>query len=75
MLLFPLLCDELLQRPDASPELRRVCLYVLLGDDKLNIVGLHFFELLLARRLLSPIATPWWRRGRMAMKLLGPGGE
>ena len=20
-------------------------------------------------------ATPWWRRGRMAMKLLGPGGE
>ena len=26
--------------------MRRVCLYVLLGDDKLNIVGLHFFELL-----------------------------
>lgn len=44
--LFPCVGDELLQRPDASPELRRVCLYVLFGDDKLNIVGLHFFELL-----------------------------
>lgn len=30
---------------------------------------------LLAERQQAIAATPWWRRGRMAMKLLGPGGE
>lgn len=29
----------------------------------------------LAERQQAIAATPWWRRGRMAMKLLGPGGE
>lgn len=29
----------------------------------------------LAERQQAIGATPWWRRGRMAMKLLGPGGE
>lgn len=29
----------------------------------------------LAERQQASDATPWWRRGRMAMKLLGPGGE
>ena len=28
----------------------------------------------LAERQQAIAATPWWRRGRMAMKLLGPGG-
>lgn len=29
----------------------------------------------LAERQQAIAATPWWRRGRMAMKLLGPGGN
>lgn len=29
----------------------------------------------LAERQQAIAATPWWRRGRMAMKLLGPGRE
>lgn len=29
----------------------------------------------LAERQQAIAATPWWRRGRMAMKLLGPGEE
>lgn len=29
----------------------------------------------LAERQQAIAATPWWRRGRMTMKLLGPGGE
>lgn len=29
----------------------------------------------LVERQQAIAATPWWRRGRMAMKLLGPGGE
>lgn len=29
----------------------------------------------LAERQQAIAAAPWWRRGRMAMKLLGPGGE
>lgn len=29
----------------------------------------------LAERQQAIAATPWWRRGRVAMKLLGPGGE
>ena len=29
----------------------------------------------LAERQQAIAATPWWRRGRMAMKLLGPGGD
>lgn len=29
----------------------------------------------LAERQQAIAATPWWRRGRMAMRLLGPGGE
>lgn len=29
----------------------------------------------LAERQQAIAATPWWRRGRMAMNLLGPGGE
>lgn len=29
----------------------------------------------LAERQQAIAATPWWRRGRMAMKLLGQGGE
>lgn len=29
----------------------------------------------LAERQQAIAATPWWRRGRMAIKLLGPGGE
>lgn len=29
----------------------------------------------LAERQQAIAATPWWRRGRMAMKLLGPGGR
>lgn len=29
----------------------------------------------LAERQQAIAATPWWRRGHMAMKLLGPGGE
>lgn len=29
----------------------------------------------LAERQQAIAATPWWRRGRMAMKLFGPGGE
>lgn len=29
----------------------------------------------LAERQQAIAATPWWRRGRMAMKLLSPGGE
>lgn len=29
----------------------------------------------LAERQQAIAATPWWRRGRMAMKLLGPGVE
>lgn len=29
----------------------------------------------LTERQQAIAATPWWRRGRMAMKLLGPGGE
>lgn len=29
----------------------------------------------LAERQQAIAATPWWRRGRMAMKLLDPGGE
>ena len=29
----------------------------------------------IAERQQAIAATPWWRRGRMAMKLLGPGGE
>lgn len=30
---------------------------------------------LLAERQQAIAATPWWRRGRMAMKLLGPGSD
>ena len=29
----------------------------------------------LAERQQAIAATPWWRRGRMAMKLLGPGSD
>ena len=29
----------------------------------------------LAERLQAIAATPWWRRGRMAMRLLGPGRQ